>query len=112
HGRLAADGRRLRTVIETINSITGRVAGDQTAVIPPVETSPRATLPGLILQVGCLVELFVVIDAEGEVGGGNRRACSADLRMEEARGHTREHHLCRKTVHIRDAHAAGVSGNL
>jgi hypothetical protein len=52
-----------RTVSTVASSARSR-AGHQAAVIPPVEADPRAVLPGLVLQVSRLIELFIVIDAE------------------------------------------------
>ena len=40
---------------------------DQAAVVSPVEPDPRPAFPGLILQVGCLVELLIVVDAENSI---------------------------------------------
>ena len=42
----------------------GTGPGHQAAVIAPVEAHPWAALPGLVLEVGGLVELLVVVDAE------------------------------------------------
>jgi len=59
-----------------------------------------------------LVELFVVVNAERESGAGrNRRARSADLWLEKARRHAGEDHERRKTMQVRHAHAARISGN-
>jgi len=64
---------------------------DQSAVIPPVEADPRAALPRLILQVGCLVELLVVVNTERKPGSGRDcRTCSTDLGLEKPRRHAGE----------------------
>jgi hypothetical protein len=46
--------------------------GNHAAIVPPIETNPRPSLAGLILQMGCLIELFVVINAENPAGGRGR----------------------------------------
>src|SRR4029077_12091635 len=51
HVTTSGSGKRYRT-------------GHQPAVIAPVETDPRTYFPRLVLHVGCLVELFIVVDAE------------------------------------------------
>src|SRR5579862_2079816 len=60
---------------------------DKAAVITPVETEPRPALPPLILQMGRLVESFVVVDSERRKLSRNcnnrNRARPADLRSEE-----------------------------
>src|SRR5208282_1147036 len=87
------------------------VAGHQTAIVPPVEAQPWAALPGLILKVGGLVELFVVVDAEGSPRSSHGRTSAANLRREETRRHAREDHQHRKAMEIRNAHAARIPGN-
>src|SRR6201997_327188 len=52
---------------------------NQTAVITPVETEPWSPLPGLILQMGGLVEFLVVIDAENTARGRWGGSSSTDL---------------------------------
>ncbi len=102
---------RLRAIVARVHPVTRRVAGHQSAVVAPVEAEPWAALPGLILQVGRLVEFFVVVNAERETGTGDRCARSADLRMEEARRHAGEDHLRRKAMQVRNSHASRISGN-
>src|SRR6185437_11027441 len=46
----------------------GRVAGDHAAVVAPGESVPRAVGPGLVIQVGGLLKVLVVVDAEGLIG--------------------------------------------
>src|SRR6266404_9555486 len=84
----------------------------QTAVISPVEADPRPACPGLILQVSRLVELLVVIDAEGASTLTHGHSQPPDLRRKEARRDAGENHERAETVNIRDAHAARESGNL
>ena len=57
------------------------------AIISPVETDPWAALPRLVLQMGCLIEFFIMVDAENASGCGRGCACSADLWKEESCGH-------------------------
>src|ERR1019366_8114810 len=45
--------------------------GHQSAVISPVEAEPRPGLPRLVLNMGCLVELLVVVNAEDADRGAN-----------------------------------------
>ncbi len=83
--------RAVRSVI-AIAACTGNGTSNEAAVIAPVEPDPRPALPRLILQVRCLVENFVVVDAEyvqcsGSRGGGPNAAL---LRPKEARRHGRE----------------------
>src|SRR5215469_9017935 len=89
-------------------------AGDQPAVVAPVEAHPGSLFPGLILQMGCLVETFVVINAErNRCAGGHRdRPGASDLRSEEARRDAGEDHERGKAVNLRYTHAAGESGDL
>src|SRR5271166_2950884 len=111
-GGLPVESGGLRAVVDCAYAVTRRVSGYQTAVVTPVEAKPGAALPGLVLQVGGLVELFVVVDAEGKSGAGrHRRAGSADLGLEEARRHAGKDHQRREAMEIRHADAAGVSGN-
>src|SRR5215813_2344895 len=89
-------------------------AGNEPAVISPIEADPRAALPRLILQVGGLVELFVVVDAEDTVAtlAYWRGADTAQLRLEEPGRHARHHHQCGEPVKIRHAGANRVARNL
>ena len=50
-------------------------SGDQTTIVSPVESQPGATLPGLVLEVGGLIKLLVVVNAEDTASGGRRRPC-------------------------------------
>src|SRR5579862_548201 len=63
-------------------------ASDKAAVVAPVETEPWPALPRLILQMGRLVEYFVVVNAKGRKFPGHcnnrNRARPADLRSEES----------------------------
>jgi hypothetical protein len=78
-----------------------------------VKSEPGAALPGLVLQVSCLVELLVVIDAEREPAAIRYgRTGAANLGLEEACSHTGKDHLRRKAMQIRHGYAAGISGNL
>src|SRR5580698_8041457 len=92
-GRLPANCGRLRTIVARIHPVTGRVASHQAAIVAPVEPDPWPTLPGLILQVSCLVELFVVVDAEWKsVAGRYGRSRASNLGLEKACRHTGENH--------------------
>jgi len=81
-------------------------ASDQSVVIPPVEGNPWPILFRLILQVCCLLELLVVIDAEcafrREV-----RAQPAHLRIEEAGVYPAHYHERCQAVKVRNARANG-----
>src|ERR1039458_1121608 len=64
-GGLAVKRGRGWAVVERLDSVTRHRACHQSAVIAPVETNPRPALPrSLVLQVGSLIEDFVVINAE------------------------------------------------
>src|SRR5580692_6670494 len=92
-GRLPANCGRLGTIVARIRPVTGRVASHQAAIVAPVEPDPWPSLPGLVLQVSCLVELFVMVDAEWEsVAGRDGRSRASNLGLEEACGHTGENH--------------------
>ena len=75
------------------------------------QPDPWSALPRLVLQVGCLVEFFVVVDAE-RTHGARDRAHAANLRSEEARGHAGHHHDGRESVEVRHARAYGIAGDL
>ena len=45
---------------------------DQATVIAPVEGKPGQVLERLILEMRCLLELLVMVNAEGEATGCNR----------------------------------------
>src|SRR5580698_10133360 len=113
HGncRLTAQRGRCRTIVSRIYAVTGRGAGDLSAVVAPTEGDPRPTLPGLVLHVSRLVELFVVIDAVGKAVRPDRGAKSSYLRRKEARGHAGENNARAQAMNFRHAKAAGVAGN-
>ena len=50
--------------IRAIATGAGNVTRNQATIKPPVEAQPGAIFPRLVLQVGRLIELFVVVDAE------------------------------------------------
>ena len=83
----------------------------QAAVISPVETDPRATLPRLILQVSRLIELLVVVDAEDHWRAGSS-SCTAELGLEEPRCNTGEDHQRGESMEIWHAHTPRKSRNL
>ena len=60
----------------------------------------RSSLPGLILQMGRLIELLVVVNAEHSRRGRRSRSGAADLRKEEPRRNSREDHERRKAVYV------------
>src|SRR5208337_2501941 len=108
----ATETYRPRAIVERTCPEARRCPGDQSTVVAPVEAKPRATLPRLILQVGRLVELLIVVNAEGQSGSGrHRRARSANLRLEKARRHAREDHKGREAMDFRHAQAACISRN-
>src|ERR1019366_962858 len=80
-------------------------AGDETAVVPPVEANPGPGLPRLVLQVRRLVKLFVVVNSERQSVLSDGSSQTASLRWEEARGDARHHHQRRESVELRHAHA-------
>src|SRR5580698_7232153 len=114
HGnrRLTAQRRRCRAIVPRIHSVAGRGPSDLSAVIAPTEGHPGTTLPRLVLHVSRLIEFFVMIDAEGKSVGANRRAQSAHLRREKARGHARENNASAYAMNLRHAQAASYAGNL
>jgi hypothetical protein len=48
----------------------GNSTDHQSAVVPPIEANPRSALPWLVLQMGRLIELFVMINSEDAAGRG------------------------------------------
>src|SRR6476661_10567831 len=64
---------------------------DQAAVITPVEPNPRAALTDLILQVGSLIKLFIVVNAERRTALSYRHSQPSNLRREETCIHTGKH---------------------
>ena len=87
-------------------------ARNQTAVIPPVEADPGPSLPGLVLQVSRLVELFVVVDTEGSPTLPYSNTQAAGLGWEETGGDAGEDYQGRKSMDVRHAHTDCVSRNL
>jgi hypothetical protein len=78
HLLIGAEPREVDRGVET-----GRIrhrARHQAAIIAPVKTDPWALLPRLILQVGGLVEFFVVVDAERKPTLPDGRTQAAALR--------------------------------
>ena len=74
--------------------VAGHRAGHQAGVVAPVEAAPQAVqqlavVRQRVLQVSGLVELLVVVDAEGKSGLAHGGSGSGHLRREEARGHRR-----------------------
>src|SRR5580698_4054029 len=86
------------------------------AVVVPIETEPRPSFPGLVLQMSGGVENLIVVDAEHFASGRQRArwrgANSADLRFKEARRHVREHDERRESVEIRHGAADRKAGDL
>src|SRR5579862_1020176 len=110
-GHAAEDGRA-RAIVESVEAEARGGAGDQAAVIAPVETNPGPALPGLILQMGGLVEFLVMIDPEGKAcRGGDGGSGAADLRLEKASRHTRKNEESRKATNLRHAETASVTRN-
>ena len=83
-------GGGLRAIAAEARSL----ASNQAAVVSPVETEPRTALPGLVLQVGRLIEFLVVVDAERRdplaghghapappIWGGKNRAATLEKTM-------------------------------
>src|SRR5215471_18008688 len=77
------------------------------AVISPVKAHPWTPFPRLILQVGRLVELFVVVDAEHAVSTLPRRGCAdaRQLRLEESGRDAGHHNQRAESVKVRYAGA-------
>src|ERR1017187_692198 len=107
-GRLSTWGCRLRAIA----TVARCRASHQSAVIPPVKAQPWSGFPRLILQVRRLIELFVVVNAEGSSTLPHRDAQATRLRWEEARGHARHHYQRRESVELRHAHSNRVSRDL
>src|SRR5260221_10921655 len=55
------EARSIREIVE------GRIASNQAAVITPIESSPGEFQIGLILEVSCLIEGLIVVNAENFV---------------------------------------------
>src|SRR5580693_4785508 len=98
----------VRTVRTGLASEARQGAGHKAAIIPPVEADKWRALPGLVLQVCGLVELFVVVDAKDR-GPSGRGANAADLWSEETRRYTGHHHKRRKAVEVRYGSADRVA---
>ena len=100
----------MRAVVGGECAIAGRGACDEAGVVAPVEADVGAALAELVLGVGGLVELLVVVDAEGGVGRGLARlhggSEAAGLRGEEARCDRGEDDLRGEVVDGRDVQAA------
>src|SRR5580692_1165023 len=107
------EDERSRAIVRRELPEAGSCPCDLSAVIPPVEAHPGAPLPRLILEVSRLVELLVVVNAEGKPGS-SRHCCtrSTDLRLEKARCHAGKDHERREAVDIWHAHAPRISRNL
>ena len=86
-------------------------AGNEAAVIPPVEANPWTTLPRLILQMRSLIELLVVIDAEHRATLSDRDAKTAHLRRKIACSHAGHHNERRQAVKVRHTCADREPGN-
>ena len=59
-------------------------ASDETTIVTPVESQPRSSRPGLVLQMGSLIVSLVMIDAKRRAGGGNGCASPTHLWPEKA----------------------------
>src|ERR1035437_10175427 len=105
------DGARAIGSIVAIASGAGHRAGDKAAIVTPVEAEPRTLFPGLILQVGRLVEMLVVIDAEHSTSGRGPGANAADLRSVEAGRNTRHDDEGGEAVEVGHAGANRISGD-
>ena len=86
----------------------------QAAVVAPVESHPRCALPGLILKVRRLVELFVMIDAEHAAAALPLRCYAKTrlLRLEVPCRHARHHHQRAESMEIRHARSKRKPGDL
>src|SRR5258708_35444791 len=96
--------RRIREIVE------GRIARYQSAVITPIESNPGEFQVGLILEMSCLIEGLVVVDAEN-FGARDASAKAGDLRREVSRPGARKHRTRPKTGAIRAArpHASSAA---
>src|SRR5260370_7870186 len=88
-----------------------RIAGHQAAVVAPVHGYPRQGFPGLVLEMGCLIEGLVVVDAK-YFSSRDAGAQPADLRWEIAPTDVTEHGNNRKAMKIGHAHTHGRPVNL
>src|SRR5207248_1109888 len=80
NGRLSVQSCGLRAVVERIRSIARHRTCHHATIVAPVEADPWTALPRrLVLQMGRLVEGFVVVDAEGIAVLTDRHAQSAGL---------------------------------
>src|SRR6202161_601953 len=91
--------------------VVGHGAGNEAAVIAPVEADPRTALERLILQVRGLVEFLVVVDAEDAATLADGYAKSADLRREIAGCDARHHDEGAEAVPVGHTGAQQESGN-
>src|ERR1700738_1476674 len=83
------EARSIREIVE------GRIARYQPAVITPVKCNPGEFQIGLILEVSCLIEGLVVVDAENFVAR-DTSAEAGNLRREIPRPDVRKHGKRRK----------------
>src|SRR5215472_3427843 len=91
--------------IRAVATGTRNWASHLSAVIPPVEAKPGALLPRLILQMGRLIEVFVVIDAEDPSRCRWSGAGTAKMRCEEQGREAEEHDKGGDWMKIRDTDA-------
>ena len=90
--------------------------GHQTRIVAPVEAAPDAlqesAFGNLVIEVGRLVELLVVVDAERQatcLGGGSG---SGGLRREETCGHGRHLNVCAEVMELRHLHIDRIARDL
>src|SRR5260221_2542701 len=103
------DGRLLIRVQETrgiAEIVKIRVAGHQSAVKSPVETDPRQTFVGLILDVRGLVKGLVVVNTEN-LSPIDSGAQPADLGRKITRADVSKHYQRREPMKIGQAHTHG-----
>jgi len=95
--------------VEAISARARRWAGDQAAVVAPIESDPWPPLSDLILKMGGRIEKLVVVDAEyatrAEAGG--RCADPAHLRAVETGGDAGHHYERGEAVEVGHAGADG-----
>src|SRR5260221_13210834 len=85
------EARSIREIVE------GRIACYQSAVITPVESNPGEFQIGLILEVSCLIEGLIVVNAENFVPR-DTSAKAGNLWREVAGPDVRQDRKGRKTV--------------
>src|SRR6516225_4199828 len=103
--------RALRSVV-AVSARAGNRTSNQAGVITPVKADPRPTLPGLILDVGRLIELLIVVDTEDAARCRRSSPSASNLGKKETRGDPGKNSQRREPVEARHTDARRVAGDL